>query len=78
VIIYISSIQNELEEKVSTDTQKSASYLELTLKSTTVEYLNKFYDKRDDFTFPIVNLPFISSDFPASLAYGVYNSQLIG
>jgi hypothetical protein len=29
---------NELEVKVTTDTQKSASYLDLTLKSTTVEY----------------------------------------
>ena len=33
------------------------------------------YNKRDDFTFPIVNLPFVS--IPASLAYGVYTSQLI-
>ena len=68
---------NELEVKVITDTQKSDSYLDLTLKSTTVEYLNKFYDKRDNITFPIVNLSFISSNCPASLAYGVYNSQLL-
>jgi hypothetical protein len=24
-----------------------------------------FYDKRDDFTFPLVNFPFISSNIPA-------------
>ena len=35
------------------------------------------YDKRDDFTFPIVNFPFISSNIPASLTYGVYISPLI-
>ena len=35
------------------------------------------YDKRDDFTFPIVNFPFISSNIPASPAYGVYISQLL-
>ena len=37
----------------------------------------KFYDKRDDFTFPIVNIPFISSNIPALLAYGVYIAQLV-
>ena len=34
-------------------------------------------DKRYDFTFSIVNFPFISSNIPASPAYGVYISQLI-
>ena len=34
-------------------------------------------DKCDYFTFPIVNFPFISSNIPASPAYGVYISQLI-
>ena len=34
-------------------------------------------DKRDDFTFPIVNFPFISSNIPASPAYGDYISQLV-
>ena len=35
------------------------------------------YDKRDDFTFLILNFSFISSNIPASPAYGVYTSQLI-
>ena len=33
--------------------------------------------RHDDFTFPIVNYPFISCNIPASPAYGVYISQLI-
>jgi hypothetical protein len=37
----------------------------------------KLYDKRNDFTFPIVNFPFISSNIPASPVFGVYISQLI-
>ena len=37
----------------------------------------KLYDKRDDFNFPIVNFPFICSNIPAALAYGVYISQMI-
>jgi hypothetical protein len=32
----------------------------------------KFFDKRDDFNFPIVNFPFICSNIPAAPAYGVY------
>jgi len=37
----------------------------------------KLYDKRVDFTFSIVNFPFISSNMPVSPTYGVYISQLI-
>jgi hypothetical protein len=36
----------------------------------------KLYEKRDDFTFPIVNF-FISSNILASPTYGVYISQHI-
>ena len=34
------------------------------------------YDKRDDFSFPIVNYPFLDGDVPLSPSYGVYRSQL--
>ena len=34
------------------------------------------YDKRDDFTFRIVNFPHMDSNIPANPAYGVYISQL--
>ena len=37
----------------------------------------RLYDKRDDFNFPIVNFPFLSSNIPSAPAYGVYASQLI-
>ena len=37
----------------------------------------RLYDKRDDFNFPIVNFPFLSSNIPSGPAYGVYVSQLI-
>ena len=38
---------------------------------------SKFYDKRDDFNFEIVNFPFLDGDVPRSPSYGVYISQLI-
>ena len=37
----------------------------------------ELYEKRNDFTFPIVNFPFISSNIPGSPACVVYISQLI-
>ena len=61
----------ELEIKDTTDTYRSASYLDLHLEIDSERRLRtKLYDKRDDFNFPIVN-------FPAAPAYGIYISQLI-
>ena len=34
-------------------------------------------DKRDAFNFNIVNFPYMSSNIPANLTYGVYISQRI-
>ena len=68
----------ELEIKDTTDTDRSASHLGLHLEIDSEGRLRtKLYDKRDDFNFPIVNFPFICSNIPAALAYGVYISQLI-
>ena len=68
----------ELETKDTTDTDRSASYLDLHLEIDSDGRLRtKLYDKRDDFNFPIVNFPFICSNIPAAPAYGVYISQMI-
>jgi hypothetical protein len=46
---------NELEVKDTTDTQSSASYLDRHLEiDNRIRLKTNFYDKRDDFTFPIV------------------------
>ena len=69
---------NELEVKDTTDTQQSASYIDLHLEIDNGRRLKtKLYDKRDDVTFPIVSFSFISSNIPASPARGAYISQLI-
>jgi hypothetical protein len=68
----------ELEIKDTTDTYRSASYIDLHLEIDSEGQLRtKLYDKRDDFNLPIVNFPFICSNIPATPAYGVYISQLI-
>ena len=68
----------ELEIKDTTDTDRSASYLDLHFEIDSEGRLRtKLYDKRDDFNFSIVNFPLICSNIPAAHAYGVYISQLI-
>jgi hypothetical protein len=63
----------ELEIKDTTDTDRSASYLDLHPEIDSERRLKtKFYDIRDDFNFPIMNFPFICSNIPAAPAYGVY------
>ena len=54
-----------------------ADYLDLTFIIDSGGKLStRLYDKRDDFDFHIVNLPFLSSNIPSSPSYGVYISQL--
>ena len=68
----------ELEIKDTTKSNTSASYLALHLSIDRDGQLHtSLYDKRDDFNFHITNFPFLSSNSPSSLAYGVFISQLI-
>ena len=57
----------ELEIKETTDSSTSAPYLDLFLSVTEETLSTKLYDKRDDFDFRMVNLPFCSN----KPAYGV-------
>ena len=62
----------------TTESNTSASYLYLLLSIGRDGQLNtSIYDKRDNFNFHITNFPFLSSNIPASPAYGVFISQLI-
>ena len=68
----------EIEIKDTSDTNRSASYLDLHLEIDSEGRLRtKPYNKRDDLNFPIVNFPFMCSNIPAAPAYGVYISQMI-
>ena len=68
----------ELEIKDTTDTDRSASYLDLQLEIHSEGLLKaKLYDKRDVFNFSIVNFPFICSNIPAAPVCEVYISQLL-
>ena len=69
---------NELPIKGTTDTPKCAAYFAPYLE---IDYDDRFRSKLnddwDDFYFPIVNFPFICSNFPLATAYSFYKSQII-
>ena len=68
----------ELEIKDTTESNTSASYLDLLLSIGREGQLRtSLYDKRGDFNFHIPHLPFLSSNIPSSPAYGVFISKLI-
>ena len=68
----------ELEIKDTTESNTSASYLDLLQSIESDGQLRtSLYDKHDDFNFHITNFPFLSSNIPSSPAYAVFISQLI-
>ena len=57
------------------ETAASSSYLDCYLYIDNGKLTTRLYDKRDDFNFPVVNFPFLSSNIPSAPAYDVYESQ---
>ena len=74
-VVHFLIYTRELEIKETTETAASSSYLDCYLYIDNGKLTTRLYDKRDDFTFPIVNFPFLSSNIPSAPAYGVYVSQ---
>jgi hypothetical protein len=69
---------DELEIKDTTESDKSASYLDILLSiDSNGRLTTSLYDKRDDFDFAIFNFSFLCNNIPLSPAYGVHVSQLI-
>ena len=71
--IYPAELQ--LNKANASDTEAAILDLNLSIHNDTVS--TKIYDKRDDFDFDIVNLPFLDGDVPRRPSYGEYISQLI-
>ena len=71
--IYPSELQ--LNKANVSDTEATLLDLHISISDGFVQ--TKIYDKRDDFDFDSVNLPFLDGDVPHSTSYGVYISQLI-
>ena len=69
---------SELNVENANRLDDQANYLDLTfIMGNNNRHYTKLYDKRDDFNFPIVNFPFLSSRIPSGPSLGVHISQLI-
>ena len=53
------------------ESHDSCSYLDLNIKVLNGEFCTDFYDKRNTFSFSIVNFPQMDSNIPSKPAYGV-------
>ena len=67
----------ELQLNIANSSDTEAPFLDLNLCISNGTVSTKIYDKRDDFDFDIVNLPFMDGDVPRRTSYGEYISQLI-
>ena len=68
--IYPAELQLNKENTSDIDT----SFLELNIKVIGSDIHTSVYDKRHDFGFPIVNIPWLSGDVPRLPSYGIYIS----
>ena len=66
----------ELQVNKANNADTEAPFLNLHLSIANGFVSSKIYDKRDDFDFDIVNLPFLDGDVPRRACDGVYISQL--
>ena len=76
VIVYIASIQMSLKLRILLMFKSMHIDLHLEIDNWWI-LKTKLYDKRDFFTFPIVNFPFMGSNIRAPQAHGFYISQLM-
>ena len=77
---YINAIYpSELDPKDTTLTSNEVCYLDTRIKTgdSNTPFHLRVYDRRDDFSFRVVNFPYIDSNIPANPAYGVNRSQLV-
>ena len=66
-----------LELKKENEGHLQASYLDTEVKITNNQFSIKLYDKRDDFNFKIVRLPFLSNNMPSRIFFSSYSSELL-
>ena len=67
---------NKLNKTNTSDTK--APFLDLHLSISNGFVSSKIYDKRDDFDFDIVNVPFLDGDVRRSASYGFTFLNLFG
>ena len=53
------------------------NFLDLTISIFRGKFYVKLYDKRNDYSFEVINYPFLDGNIPKNQSYGVFISQLV-
>ena len=54
-----------------------ATFLELNISIVANMFTYKLYDKRDNYRFKIVRMPYLSSNIPAGIFYSTFTSEIL-
>ena len=69
---------DELELKCEHhEREKHATFLDLDIKISGDKFIYKMFDKRDEFSFSVVRMPYIDSNIPSYIFYGTIMSEII-
>ena len=69
---------NELELKCEHHKiEKHATFLDLDIKISGEEFIYKLFDKRDEFPFSVVRMPYKDSNIPSYIFYGTIMSEIV-
>ena len=67
----------ELELKKENLVNTKATFLDLDISIVNKQFKTKLYDKRDNFSFSIVRLPFLSSNMPSKMFYSSLGAEFL-
>ena len=67
---------SELQHNKANVSDTEATFLDLHLSFSYDIVSTKIYDKRDDFDFEIVNLPFLDGDVPRSTSFFIDDNMI--
>ena len=68
---------HELELKKENNENTQATFLDLDIKIKNKQFITKLYDKRDDFPFAIVRMPYLSNNMPRQICYSTIGSEIL-
>ena len=55
----------------------NTNFLDLTISIYRGKFNVKLYDKRNDYTFDVINYPYLDGNIPKGQSYGIFISQLV-
>ena len=67
----------ELELKKENDDDKRATFLDLDIEIRYSKFKTKLYDKRDNFDFNIIRMPYKSSNIPQKMFYSAMSAEIL-